>query len=104
MDMTLTQADIKAIAVEVAALIGPLLGCGVATAPVALPRALDEDRVRHEDTQLLEAKRTMSEPDYIVFQAEIMAARAETLGQYQTASRIRKLAKAKAVKLAKMLA
>lgn len=63
------------------------------------PEALDPERVRYEDTQLLEARRTMSEPDYVVFHADIMAGRAITLGQHTSAARIRNIARTKAAKL-----
>jgi len=95
--MAMSQTEIQAIAAEVVRLLAPMLGTQV-TSP-AQP-ALDPDRVRYEDSQLLDARRTMTEADYVVYHADIMAGRAETLGQYSTASRLRNLARTKAAKLA----
>jgi len=63
------------------------------------PAALNPDRVRYEDTQLLDARRTLPEAEYVLFHGKIMAGRAETLGQYSTAERLMKATRAKAAKL-----
>jgi hypothetical protein len=97
----MTRAEVKAIAAEVAQLLAPMLASMLPALQQVTPASrLDPDRVRHEDSCLLDAKRTMSEADYVVYHADIMAGRAETLGQYSSAVRIRKLARAKAAKLA----
>lgn len=96
--MAISQTEIQAIAAEVVRMLAPMLGAQGPVTP-AQP-ALDPDRVRYEDTCLLDARRTMAEADYLVYHADIMAARAETLGQYASAARIRKIARTKAAKLA----
>lgn len=101
--MAMSRAEIKEIAVEVAQLLAPMLASMLPSAPAPARSAavgLDPDRVRFEDTQLLDARRTMSEADYVMYHAKIMAGRAETLGQFSTAERMMKAARAKARKLA----
>jgi len=57
--------------------------------------------VRYEDSQLLDAERTMPKAEYIVYHANIMAARLECQGNYTSAARIRKRAITKASRLAR---
>ncbi len=100
--MAMTRAEIREIAVEVAQLLAPMLAKLMPSAAPApsVAAGLDPDRVRYEDSQLLDARRTMTEADYVVYHATIMAGRAETLGQFSTADRLMKSAKARARKLA----
>jgi len=101
--MAMTRAEIREIAVEVAQLLAPMLAKLMPSAAAPAPSVaagLDPDRVRYEDSQLLDARRTMTEADYVVYHATIMAGRAETLGQFSTADRLMKSARAKARKLA----
>lgn len=101
MTMVISQTEIKAIAAEVAQLLAPMLASMLPSSQQTAPASrLDPDRVRYEDSQLLDARRTMTEAEYVVYHADIMAARAETLGQYASAARIRKIARTKAAKLA----
>jgi len=97
MAITLSQDDIKAVAAEVVRQIRPMLGKPELVGPVGL----DPDRVRYEDSQLLDAERTMPKAEYIVYHANIMAARLECQGNYTSAARIRKLAISKASRLAR---
>ncbi len=105
--MTLTQKEIRAIAIEVVQLLKPMLEQMLSgkTAESSEPAErngldnLDPARCDYERAQLLQAERTMERPDYLEFHAKIMAGRLESVGNFAEAAKVLKRASSRANKL-----